>query len=262
MDLPHHSEARASSAIETWLNDSWSYTGNTGVWAQMSASTKQPTRLYLPVELPTGDYYGGHRPGNGLFGESIVALDLKTGVRKWHYQLVHHGIWDMDIPCAPILTDITVNGQTVPALAQPTKQAFLYVFDRVTGTAHLADGRTPGAAGRRARRMVFAHAAVSNQAARLRSPGRFAGRSDRLHAGAACTGAGAGLEIQNRTDLHSARRQQGGRSAGCDHSPWHRSAARTGRAGPFDPETHILYVFSQTATAELGLVPPAAGART
>jgi quinoprotein glucose dehydrogenase len=83
--------------------------------------------------LPTGDYYGGHRPGNGLFGESIVAVDLKTGVRKWHYQLVHHGIWDWDIPCAPMLVDFTVNGRTVKAVAQPTKQSVLYVFDRATG---------------------------------------------------------------------------------------------------------------------------------
>ena len=75
----------------------------------------------------------GHRPGNGLFGESIVAVDLKTGQRKWHYQLVHHGIWDSDIPCAPILVDVNVNGRTVKALAQPTKQSILYVFDRVTG---------------------------------------------------------------------------------------------------------------------------------
>jgi quinoprotein glucose dehydrogenase len=89
--------------------------------------------VYLPVELPTGDYYGGDRPGSGLFGESIVAVDLQTGKRKWHYQLVHHGLWDMDIPCAPILTDITVNGRTVKALAQPTKQAYLYVFNRETG---------------------------------------------------------------------------------------------------------------------------------
>ena len=88
---------------------------------------------YLPVEEPTGDYYGGHRPGNNLFSESIVAVDLKNGQRKWHYQLVHHGIWDHDIPCAPILADITVNGKPVKALAQPSKQAFLYVFDRVTG---------------------------------------------------------------------------------------------------------------------------------
>ena len=117
---------------DTWLNDSWSYTGNTGVWAQISVD-EELGLAYLPVEAPTGDYYGGHRPGNNLFSESIVAVDLKTGQRKWHYQTVHHGIWDHDIPCAPILADITVNGRTVKALAQPTKQAFLFVLDRVTG---------------------------------------------------------------------------------------------------------------------------------
>jgi quinoprotein glucose dehydrogenase len=89
--------------------------------------------VYIGVELPTGDYYGGPRPGAGLFGESIVAVDLKTGARKWHYQYVHHGIWDMDNPCPPILADITVNGRTVKAVAQPTKQAFMYVLNRETG---------------------------------------------------------------------------------------------------------------------------------
>jgi quinoprotein glucose dehydrogenase len=117
---------------DTWEKDSASYTGNTGVWAQMSVDENLGL-AYLPVELPTGDYYGGHRPGAGLFGESIVAVDINTGKRKWHYQLVHHGIWDMDIPCAPILADITINGKVVKALAQPTKQAFLYVFNRETG---------------------------------------------------------------------------------------------------------------------------------
>jgi quinoprotein glucose dehydrogenase len=117
---------------DTWEKDSASYTGNTGVWGQISVD-EQLGMAFIPVELPTGDYYGGHRPGNGLFGETVLAVDLKTGQRKWHYQLVHHGIWDMDIPCAPMLVDITVNGQTVKAVAQPTKQAFLYVFDRITG---------------------------------------------------------------------------------------------------------------------------------
>ena len=117
---------------DTWQGDSADYTGNTGVWGQISVDEKLGL-AYLPVELPTGDYYGGHRPGNGLFGESIVAIDVKTGVRKWHYQLVHHGLWDFDIPCAPMLADITVDGRPVKALAQPTKQAFLYMFDRVTG---------------------------------------------------------------------------------------------------------------------------------
>jgi quinoprotein glucose dehydrogenase len=116
----------------TWEKDSADYTGNTGVWGQISVD-EQLNMAYLPVELPTGDYYGGHRPGNGLFGESIVAIDLKTGVRKWHYQLVHHGVWDFDIPCAPMLVDVNVNGRQVKALAQPTKQAWLYLFDRVTG---------------------------------------------------------------------------------------------------------------------------------
>jgi quinoprotein glucose dehydrogenase len=116
----------------TWENDSADYTGNTGVWGQISVD-EELGMVYLPVEMPTGDYYGGHRPGNGLFGESIVAVDLKTGQRKWHYQLVHHGIWDWDIPCAPILVDINVNGRMVKGLAQPTKQSYLYVFDRVTG---------------------------------------------------------------------------------------------------------------------------------
>ena len=117
---------------ETWEDDAWAYTGNAGVWAQMSVD-EELGLAYLPVETPTGDYYGGHRPGAGLFGESLVAVDLKTGKRRWHYQFVHHGIWDFDLPCAPILADITVSGRKVKAVAQPTKQGWVYVFDRVTG---------------------------------------------------------------------------------------------------------------------------------
>ncbi|MGQ0737252.1 MAG: outer membrane protein assembly factor BamB family protein [Acidobacteriota bacterium] len=117
---------------DTWLNDSYSYTGNVGVWAQMTVDEELET-VYLPVEMPTGDYFGGYRPGNNLYSESLVAVDLKTGKRKWHYQLVHHGIWDHDIPCAPILADLNVDGRRIRAVAQPTKQGWVYVFDRVTG---------------------------------------------------------------------------------------------------------------------------------
>jgi len=117
---------------DTWEKDSASYTGNGGVWAQMTID-EELGMVYLPVELPTGDYYGGHRPGDGLFGESLVALDLKTGKRRWHFQLVHHGIWDWDIPCAPILADLTVDGRRIKAIAQPTKQGWVYVFNRETG---------------------------------------------------------------------------------------------------------------------------------
>jgi len=117
---------------DTWEKDSWSYSGNTGVWAPFSVD-EELGMVYLPVELSTGDYYGGHRPGSNLFTETLLAVELNTGKRVWHYQLVHHGIWDYDIPCAPILVDVTVNGKPIKAVAQPSKQGFLYVFDRKTG---------------------------------------------------------------------------------------------------------------------------------
>jgi quinoprotein glucose dehydrogenase len=117
---------------DTWENGSADYTGNTGVWTQISVD-EQAGLVYLPVESPTGDYYGGHRPGANLYGESLVCVDLKTGQRKWHFQLVHHPLWDMDISSAPLLADITVDGKAIKAVAQPTKQGILYVFDRITG---------------------------------------------------------------------------------------------------------------------------------
>jgi quinoprotein glucose dehydrogenase len=117
---------------DTWLNNSWATNGNTGVWTQISVD-EELELVYLPVESPTSDFYGGHRPGNNLFGESLVCVDLKTGKRKWHFQIVHHPIWDYDLSSAPILADINVNGKAIKAVALPTKEAFLYVFDRVTG---------------------------------------------------------------------------------------------------------------------------------
>ena len=117
---------------DTWLKDSWSYTGNAGAWAQISIDPELGI-AYLPIESATGDYFGADRPGNNLFAESLVAVDLQTGKRKWHFQLVHHGIWDHDIPCAPMLVDIRRDGKIIKAVALPTKQAFMYVFDRVTG---------------------------------------------------------------------------------------------------------------------------------
>lgn len=117
---------------DTWLNDSAVYTGNTGVWTNLTVDEELGI-AYLPIEIPTGDYYGGHRPGDNLFGESLVAVDLETGERLWHFQFVHHPIWDYDVPCPPILIDISVDGREIKAVAQPTKQGWVYVFDRVTG---------------------------------------------------------------------------------------------------------------------------------
>jgi quinoprotein glucose dehydrogenase len=118
--------------LDTWEQDSWSYTGNTGSWGQSSIDENLGL-VYIGVEAPTGDFYGGPRPGAGLFGESLVAVDIETGVRKWHYQFVHHGIWDHDNPSPPILGDVVINGRLRKVVAQPSKQAFLYVLDRETG---------------------------------------------------------------------------------------------------------------------------------
>jgi quinoprotein glucose dehydrogenase len=128
----HTIPKKGEFGYDTWDKGSAEYTGNTGVWSQVTVDEKLGL-AYLPVESPTSDFYGGHRPGNNLFGESLVCVDLKTGERKWHFQLVHHPLWDMDISSAPILADITVDGKPVKAVAQPTKQGFLYMFDRITG---------------------------------------------------------------------------------------------------------------------------------
>ena len=117
---------------DTWLNDSWRYTGNTGVWGQMTVDEELGI-AYFSTEMPTNDYYGGHRHGDNLYSDSLVAVDLETGERLWYYQFIHHDVWDWDLPCAPILVDITVDGREIKAIAQPTKQTWLYVFDRVTG---------------------------------------------------------------------------------------------------------------------------------
>ena len=117
---------------ETWENGSWAINGNTGVWTQITVD-EEAGLVYLPVESPTSDYYGGKRPGNNLFGESLVAVDLKTGKRKWHFQFVHHPIWDHDMSSAPLIADVTIDGKPRKVVAVPSKQAFLYVFDRITG---------------------------------------------------------------------------------------------------------------------------------
>jgi quinoprotein glucose dehydrogenase len=123
---------RGEFGYDTWLNNSAEINGNTGVWTGITVD-EELGLVYLPVEDPTSDQYGGHRPGNNLFGDSLVCVDLKTGKMKWYFQIAHHPIWDYDLSSPPILADITVNGQTIKAVALPSKESFLYVFDRVTG---------------------------------------------------------------------------------------------------------------------------------
>ena len=128
----HSVPQKGEFGYETWEGGSAEYTGNTNVWSMLTVD-EELGYVYLPFGTPTNDYYGGHRLGNNLFAESLVCLDATTGKRVWHFQAVHHGLWDYDFPTAPILVDITVNGRRINAVAQVSKQAFVYVFDRKTG---------------------------------------------------------------------------------------------------------------------------------
>ena len=117
---------------DTWLNESWRYSGNANVWSFL-AGDNELGHVYLPTGTATNDYYGANRPGDNLFSESIIAVDVETGERVWHFQAVHHGLWDYDFPTSPNLVDITVDGRDIKALVQVSKQGFVYTFDRVTG---------------------------------------------------------------------------------------------------------------------------------
>jgi quinoprotein glucose dehydrogenase len=242
---------------DTWLNDSADYTGNTGAWGQISVDPQLNT-VFIPVELPTGDYYGGHRPGKGLFGETVVAVDLKTGVRKWHYQLVHHGIWDMDIPDAPMLVNITHDGQTIRALAQPTKQAFLYVFNRETGQPvfgmeerPVPKGDVPGEWYSPTQPFPVKPPAYDLQGFTMDDLIDF---TPELHSKA--------MELVSKYKLGPVFTPP---VVSKPEGPYATLALATAgggtnwAGGAFDPETHIAYVPSQRSLQSLGLVPPTNG---
>ena len=238
---------------DTWEKDSWSYTGNAGVWAQMTVD-EELGLVFLPVELPTGDYYGGNRPGAGLFGESLVALDIKTGKRKWHYQLVHHGIWDNDIPCAPILADITVNGQKIKAIAQPTKQNWLYVFDRTNGhpvwpieERPVAKGDVPGEWYSPTQPFVTKPPAYDLQGFEEKDVIDF---TPELHDEA--------LKLVSRYKLGPLFTPPVVSNVNGPLAMLQVPSSTGGAnwpGGALDPETNILYIFSQTLVSPIGLVP-------
>lgn len=117
---------------DTWESDAWQYTGDVSPWAPLSADPELGL-VYIATNPPTIDYYGGFSPGDGLFGTSLIAIDVATGERKWHFQLVHHDVWNYDIPTAPVLLDVQQNGRIIKAVAQPTKQTLLFAFNRETG---------------------------------------------------------------------------------------------------------------------------------
>ena len=125
-------QSESEFGFDTWENDAWQWTGDVSSWAPLSADLERGI-VYIPTNAPTIDYYGGFRPGNNLFGTSIIALDVETGQRVWHFQTVHHPIWNYDLPNVPILVDVTVNGEEVPMVIQTTKQGFTFAFNRETG---------------------------------------------------------------------------------------------------------------------------------
>jgi quinoprotein glucose dehydrogenase len=118
--------------VDTWLDNSWQYTGNTGLWTPFSADAARGY-VYLPIEAATGDFYGGHRHGDNLFSDTLVCIEANTGRRIWHYQIVHHDIWDYDTNSAPTLVDLHKDGKTIPALVQSSKMGFFFVLNRLTG---------------------------------------------------------------------------------------------------------------------------------
>jgi len=128
-----HTVPQASDfGVDTWLEESWTYSGNTGLWTPFSADAARGY-VYLPIEAATGDFYGGHRHGDNLFSDALVCIEANSGKRIWHYQIVHHDIWDYDLPAPPVLADITVAGKKIPAVVQVTKMGLAFVFNRVTG---------------------------------------------------------------------------------------------------------------------------------
>ncbi len=188
---------------DTWKDHSNRYSGNVNVWSTLSGDDELG-HVYLPLTTPNSDYWGGFRKGDDLFAESLVAVDVETGKRVWHFQAVHHGVWDFDFPCAPTLLDIVVSGKPIKAIAQASKQGFLYVFDRVTGTPVWPIEEREVPAVRHPRRGTLADAAVPDAASGVRSSGRRRNRSDRLHAGVEGAGAGDSQALQIRTAVHAA----------------------------------------------------------
>ena len=238
----------------TWLNESWATNGNAGVWTQIAVD-EQLGLVYLPVETPSSDYYGGHRPGNDLFAETLVCVDLKTGQRKWHFQLSHHPIWDYDISSAPMLADLNVNGRIVKAVIQPTKQCWLFVFDRVTGQPvwpiverAVPQSDVPGERTSPTQPFPTKPPAYARQGVSLEDLIDF---TPELHAEAVKI---AALYKLGPMYTPPAESKVGGPIATLTlPSP----AGGTNWPGAaYDPETHIAYAYAQNTITPLGLVRP------
>ncbi len=236
---------------DTWLNESWAVNGNVGVWNQIAVDEDLGI-AYLPVETPTSDFYGGHRPGNNLFGDSLVAIDVKTGQRKWHFQLVHHSLWNMDISAAPILADINVNGRPIKAVAVMGKQAMMYVFDRVTGQPvwpieerPVEKGTVPGEWYSPTQPFPTKPPPYDHQGVTLDNLIDFTPEL-RAEATGNLSKYKVGPIFTPPVVSHAEGPIAGFRSSGGTNWP----------GGSYDPETHIAYIPSYTSFPTLALLPP------
>ena len=239
----------------TWERGSEEYTGNTGVWGQMSAD-EELGLVYLPTEMPTGDYYGGHRPGANLFSDSLVALDVKTGKRQWHYQFIQHDIWDWDLPCAPILADVTIEGRLRKIVAQPSKQGWLYVFDRQTGEPiwpieerAVEQTNVPGEHSHPTQKFVVKPPPFERQGVGLDDLIDF---TPELR--------GEAVKLASRYKLGPIFTppvvSTFGGPLGTLMLP-NATGGANWQGGSFDPETGVFYIFTNTEVSPIGLVPGA-----
>ena len=240
---------------DTWLDGSAEFTGNTGVWTRISADVERGL-VYLPVEAPTSDWWGGERPGDNLYGNSLVCVDARTGEIVWHFQLVHHDIWDYDNPTAPILMDIVVDGVEIPAVAQITKQSWVYTFNRLTGEPvwpieerPVAAGDVPGEWYSPTQPFVTKPAAFDRQGFVEDDIIDF---TPELHAEAL-----EGLQQVRLGPLFTAP-SLAGHSDGTSGvlSLPHATGGANWEAATWDPETGMLYIGSATNPIVLALEPP------
>ena len=256
----HTIPLKGEFGYDTWERGSAEYTGNAGAWTQMSVD-EDLGLAYLPVELPTGDYYGGDRPGSNLFGETLVAVDLKTGKRKWHYQLVHHGMWDFDISCAPLLADINVDGRAVKAVAQATKQGFLYVFNRETGQPVWPIVERPVEVGNTPGEWYSPTQPFPTKPPAFSRNGVSTGRFDRFHSGTPRRSSPDRLEISHRARLHARSGEQAGRSDRNSRPGNCRRRGELGRQFLRSRYPHALRACLQCLPLALWADPPAIAGR-
>ena len=236
---------KGEPGAETWLDNSNEYTGNTGIWTEMTADPEAGL-AYLPVEQPTSDFYGGKRPGAGLYGNSLVAVDLNTGKVKWHFQLIHHEIWDYDMSSAPLLMDINVDGKPIKAVADAHRRwAMLYVFDRITGKPvwpipekKVEKGNAPG-------EWYSPTQPIPTKPAPYARTGVSVDELIDFTPALRAEGGGSGEELQDGPDLHAAGAQSNAQWPASPPSCLGPANGGTNwPGGSFNPENHTAYLYA------------------